>query len=112
MRLNVGGAVPFQDFLNGYNLAMDIQDLYEKAEEEADANDVSVADALIDSLGNHPELAEKINEYDHVLLSLMAKFDAELAFHNFGGAIWVDANVAPYIDAGLIIPFYLLILFM
>lgn len=105
MRLNVGGAVPFQDFLNGYNLAMDIQDLYEKAEEEADANDVSVADALIDSLGNHPELAEKINEYDHVLLSLMAKFDAELAFHNFGGAIWVDANIAPYIDAGLIIPF-------
>jgi hypothetical protein len=105
MRVNVGGAVPFQDFLNGYNLVMDIQDLYKRVEKAADENDLSVADVLIDSLGNHPELAEEINNYDHILLSLIAKFDAELAFHNFGGAVWVDANVAPYIDAGLVIPF-------
>lgn len=105
MRVNLGGAVPFQDFINGYNLATDIQDLYKRTEKAANENDVSIADALIDSLGNHPKLAEDISQYDHVLLTLAAKFDAELAFHNFGGAIWVDANVAPYIDAGLIVPF-------
>lgn len=35
---------------------------------------------------------------------MMLKFDAELAFHGIGGAIWVDANVAPYLDAGIILP--------
>ena len=33
------------------------------------------------------------------------KMDAELAFHNLGGAIWIDGDVAPYIDAGIVLPY-------
>ena len=36
---------------------------------------------------------------------MKVKMDAELALHNLGGAIWVDGNVAPYIDAGLVLPY-------
>lgn len=105
MRVNIGGAAPFQELLNSYDVVLDVQDLYKQAEKDAKANGTPVEEAFIDSLGSHPELSNKINAYDHALLSLIAKFDAELAFHNFGGAVWVDANVAPYIDGGLVIPF-------
>lgn len=105
MRVNIGGAAPFQEFLSSYGVVLDVQDLYKSAEKEAKISGITVEEAFIDSLGNHPELSNKINAYDHALLSLIAKFDAELAFHNFGGAIWVDANIAPYIDGGLVIPF-------
>jgi hypothetical protein len=33
------------------------------------------------------------------------KMDAEMAFHGFGGAVWVDGRVNPYLDGGIILPF-------
>jgi hypothetical protein len=60
---------------------------------------------LMDTLASHHELIHKVNSYDHKYLTMKIKADAEMAFHNFGAAIWVDGNVAPYLDAGIIIPF-------
>ncbi|MCK9183342.1 MAG: hypothetical protein M0P13_10780 [Fibrobacteraceae bacterium] len=107
MRLNIGGAGPLNEVRDVYNLANDLQDLYSDAKSDSKAGGglVTPERAYIDSLAAHPELTKRINEYDHMLFSMIAKFDAELALHDFGGALWVDGNVAPYIDGGVIIPF-------
>jgi hypothetical protein len=33
-----------------------------------------------------------------------ANFSADMAFHNFGGSIWANTEMSPYIDAGIILP--------
>ena len=104
MRINFGGAGPFETYFSTYNVAKDLQKLYQDAHNEAEANGLSASTVLLDSLSAHPELVHKMNNYDHKYLSMKIKADAELAFHNFGGALWVDGNVAPYLDAGLVIP--------
>ncbi|MCI6874267.1 MULTISPECIES: outer membrane protein transport protein [Hallerella] len=107
MRLNIGGAGPFYDAQDIYEIFNDIQDLYESAKDDVDRNGgASIDQALADSLSKHPELTKKINKYDHMLFNMIAKADAELAFHNFGAALWVDGNMAPYFDGGLIIPYF------
>lgn len=104
MRLNLGGAGPFETYFSTYNVAKDLQKLYKDAADAAEKNGLSSSNVLLDSLANHPELVHKVNSYDHKNLSMKIKMDAEMAFHNFGGAVWVDGNVAPYLDAGLIVP--------
>ncbi|OIP49559.1 MAG: hypothetical protein AUK31_05640 [Fibrobacteres bacterium CG2_30_45_31] len=112
MRLNVGSAAPLNEFRDAYELASDLQGLYQDARDDAKAAnqanplvDATTEKAYIDSLAKHPELIDRINSYDHQLFSMIAKLDAELAIHNFGGAIWVDGELAPYVDGGIIIPF-------
>ncbi|MCF0222790.1 MAG: hypothetical protein HUK20_00835 [Fibrobacter sp.] len=100
MRINFGGGGPFEDYFSTFNDVMDIQDLAQRANDAGgDYN------GLLDSLSNHPELTSMMNSYDHKRLDMRIKFDAEMAFHGFGGAIWVDGSIAPYLDGGLIIPF-------
>lgn len=105
MRLNLGGAGPFETYFSTYNVATDLQKLYKRANDAAKENGLKASNVLMDSLAAHPELVHKINNYDHKYLTMKVKMDAELAFHNFGGAIWVDGNVSPYLDGGLILPF-------
>jgi len=112
MRLNLGGAGPFNEFRDAYELASDLQSLNGDARSDARKEKASNPDAdattekaYMDSLAAHPELIRRINSYDNQLFSMIVKMDAELAIHNFGGAIWVDGRVAPYLDGGIIIPF-------
>ena len=85
-------------------MAKDVQKIYSRASKVAADSGLKESNVLLDSLSAHPELIHKMNGYDHKYLSMKIKMDAEMAFHNFGGAIWVDGNVAPYMDAGLIVP--------
>jgi hypothetical protein len=104
MRLNLGGAGPFEEYFHTYSVGKDLQSIYRGAANEAAANGLKVSSVLMDSLSSHPELVHKVNSYDHKYLSMKIKMDAELAFHGFGGAIWVDGNVAPYLDGGVVLP--------
>ena len=61
--------------------------------------------AILDSLVNNPKYLKIINSHDHKTLEMRLKFDAELAFHNFGAAFWMNGNVAPYVEGGLILPY-------
>ena len=104
MRLNLGGAGPFETYFSTYNVAKDVQKIYSRASKVAKEKGLKESNVLLDSLASHPELIHKMNSQDHKYLTMKIKMDAEMAFHNFGGAIWVDGNVAPYMDAGLIVP--------
>lgn len=104
-RLNLGGAGPFETYFSTYNVAKDLQKMYENVHEVASSLGLSESDLLMDTLSNHPELIHKINSYDHKYLTMKIKMDAELAIHGFGGAVWVDGSVAPYLDGGLVLPF-------
>lgn len=107
MRLNLGAAGPLDRAQDIYRTVDDVQDLYDKAERDVKKNGgTTVERAFADSLSTHPGLTKKINKYDHMLFNLIAKADAELAFHNFGGSIWIDGNARPFIDGGLIVPFF------
>ncbi|MBR3852433.1 MAG: hypothetical protein IKJ76_10460 [Fibrobacter sp.] len=104
MRLNLGGAGPFETYFHTYNVAKDLQGIYQGASDAAAANGLKASTVLMDSLSSHPELMHQVNSYDHKSLAMKLKFDAEMAFHGIGGAVWVDANVAPYLDAGIVLP--------
>ena len=105
MRLNLGSAGPFETYFSTYGVAKDVQKIYSRAHDVAVDKGLNTSNVLLDSLANHPELVHNLNNYDHKYLSTKIKMDAEMAFHGFGAAIWVDGNVAPYLDAGLILPF-------
>ena len=105
MRINLGLAGPLNEARRIYNLIDDLQDLYDATEKDAENSDVSMEKAFADSLAANPKLVKRINRYDHMLLSLILKADAEIAFHNFGASLWVDGNSAPYVDGGIVLPF-------
>lgn len=105
MRLNFGGAGPFETYFSTYKEAVDLQDMYKRVNKAADANGLSRSNVLIDSLSTHPELIKTLNNYDHKNLSMQVKMDAELAVHNSGGALWINGTVSPYLDAGLVLPY-------
>lgn len=104
MRLNIGSAGGFEKFVDAYHTSMRFVKLYNRTREEAASANVKVADAFIDSLANNPKMADDLNSFDHDMLNMLIKLDGELAFHNFGGAIWVEGTAHPYIDGGLILP--------
>ncbi len=110
-RVTFGGAGDIFAFLSTYSDVKDVQDLFRNAQN--DANTItfthpqvsSKTSAILDSLVKNPKYIRTINSYDHKALEARVKFDAELAFHNFGAAFWMNGSVAPYIDAGLILPY-------
>lgn len=104
-RLNIGGAGPFETYFSTYNVTKDLQKLYQNVNDAAAATGIAQSELLMDTLSSHPELIHQINAYDHKYLTMKVKFDAELAIHGFGGAVWVDGSVAPYLDGGIILPF-------
>ena len=104
-RLNLGGAGPFENYFSTYNVAKDLQKLYQRVHKAAEETGINENDLLMDTLSTHPELVHQINAYDHKYLTMKLKMDAELAVRGFGAAIWVDASVAPYLDGGLVLPF-------
>lgn len=104
MRVNIGSAGVLKNFFDVYTTARKLERLYKRADKAADKAGLSTSDIYLDSLSAHPKLANELSELDHQLLNLLVKFDAELAFHNFGGAMWVEGNAAPYLDAGLLLP--------
>ena len=101
MRINFGGQGPVRDFWDAYRLGRRITRLIDTKESETEGG----GNPILDSLSEHPELIDDINKYDRLPISIGTKFDMELALHNFGGAIWADAGVAPYMDMGVIMPF-------
>ncbi len=105
MRLNLGGAGPFEKYFSTYNDVTKLQKLYQRARDVANALGVGSTNILLDSLSAHPELLNTLNSYDHKTLDMKIKMDAEMAFHGFGGALWVDGSIAPYLDGGLILPY-------
>lgn len=105
MRLNLGGAGAFEKYFSTYNDVMDVQKLYQRANDAAKASGLNEMNVLLDSLSAHPELMNTLNSFDHKKLEMRVKLDAELAFHGFGGALWVDGSIAPYVDGGLILPY-------
>ena len=105
MRLTIGGAGEFSKFLSAYSDVKDVQDLFKAAQDDADANGSSRTSAILDSLVNNPKYIKTINSHDHKALEMRLKIDAEMAFHNFGAAFWMNGSVAPYVDGGLILPY-------
>ena len=100
MRLNLAGAGPFEKYFSTFNDVKELQKLYQRVSDAGGGNG-----ALLDSLGNHPELVDLLNSYDHKRLDMSIKLDAELAVHGFGGAVWVSGGLAPYLDGGLLLPY-------
>ncbi len=111
MRLTFGGAGDIFKFLSTYSDVKEVQDLFRDAQNEANAitkdhpQITSKTSAILDSLVKNPKYVKTISSYDHKTMEARVKFDAELAFHNFGAAFWMNGSVAPYIDAGLILPY-------
>lgn len=105
MRLNLGGAGPFETYFSTYNDVKRVQELYQRANKVAQSLGLSSYSVLMDTLSSHPELMHTLNSYDHKSLDMSIKMDAELAFHGIGAAAWVDGSIAPYLDGGLVLPF-------
>ena len=111
MRLTFGGAGDIFKFLTTYSDVKDVQDLFRAAQNDADRITAdhpmpsSRTGAILDSLIANPKYVKTINSYDHKTMEARVKFDAELAFHNFGAAFWMNGSVAPYVDAGIILPY-------
>lgn len=105
MRLNIGASGPIEAFFDTYKDVINLQDMYKRVNKAAEETGVPQKSLLLDTLSSHPELIHTLNSYDHKYLTTKVKMDAELALHNFGGAIWVDGSVAPYLDGGLVIPY-------
>jgi len=62
---------------------------------------------ITDSLDAHPELADSLAKIDRqpIEIGLQISF-LEFAMHNFGMAIWTNTSVAPWIDNGILVPFW------
>ena len=105
MRLNIGLDVPFSEGYKAYQLGSRVQTMYQGAQNSQNGASASPgASPLIDSLASHPELADQLNQFDLLPINISTKFDAEMALPHWGGAIWVDGGVAPYIEGGIITP--------
>ncbi len=99
MRLNLGLDLPMTEAMEAYRIGRKFQKIYQNAMKTADGKTV-----LMDSLGAHPELADEIVRFDLLPINISTKFDAEMALPHFGGAIWIDGSIAPYVDGGIITP--------
>lgn len=105
LRLNIGGAGPFTSYFSTYNDIKKLQDIYQEVQRVANETGLSKTNVLMDTLDSRPDLIHTLNSYDHKAFDMRIKMDAELAIHNFGGALWIDGSIAPYLDEGLILPF-------
>ncbi|MDR1759452.1 MAG: hypothetical protein LBR60_02880 [Fibrobacter sp.] len=105
LKLNAAGMGPVNRAKHIYDLALDLEDLYNDAERDAEKAGTDTEDAFLDSLSAHPEYANKISRYDHLLMTIIAQADLEFAVRNFGAAVWLNATVSPYIDGALVLPY-------
>ena len=70
MRLNLGGAGPFETYFSTYNEVKSLQGLYQRATAAAQLYGLSTTNVVMDSLAAHPELANMLNSYDHKRLDM------------------------------------------
>lgn len=90
MHLNFFGAgLPF-------GTAFDLYKLYQK-------HDTSFTGGL-EELQNDQTLSSDLIEFDRQPINFALLFEGELAVHNFGGAIWADVEVSPFLDVGIVLP--------
>jgi len=60
-----------------------------------------------DSLNAHPELLDSLARFDHRPIKIGTQVNVmEFAMHNFGMSMWLSTVTAPYVDVGVIIPFF------
>lgn len=102
-RFSLGLDVPVDEARAAYDLGRDFQSLYNNANQDTKESPTG-ENGLIDSLGQHPELADRLNQFDRLPINIGTKLDMELAMPHFGGAIWMDGAFAPYIEGGVITP--------
>ncbi|NLB62887.1 MAG: hypothetical protein GX801_02095 [Fibrobacter sp.] len=99
MRLNVGVSLPLSQAQEAYSIGTDIQKVYKSIDMDKMDNR-----ALLDTVEAHIDILDRMLFFDKLPINISSKFDAELALPHFGGAIWVDGGVAPYIESGIITP--------
>jgi hypothetical protein len=65
------------------------------------------AEFWTDSLAAHQELAQKLTKLDHRLIEIGTQISfLEFAMHNFGFSVWSKTAASPYIDLGVILPYF------
>lgn len=105
LRLNVGGMGAFTTYFSTYKDIKKVQNVYRRVQKIARETNTSETSLFLDTLNSRPDLTHILNSYDHKLLDIQVKIDAEMAFHGFGGAFWMGGSVAPYLDEGIILPY-------
>jgi hypothetical protein len=95
MRMDYGFSLP--DLTSLYNKA---NGFYEDHGNTIDSMQVNTTEAL----KNDTTFYNDALFMDRYPLPLGSQINLELAMHNFGGAIWTDVTVNPFIDAGIMIP--------
>ena len=95
MQINLGPRFP-----NILGIASDTYDFWQSHEQTFNdmQDDVTAALSADTTLFNDGVFLDKEP------ITVGGQFSAELAFHNFGGAIWSEVHAVPYIDMGIIIP--------
>lgn len=58
----------------------------------------------IEALSADSSFYNDVTFIDRLALPLGVGFSGELAFHNFGGAIWAEAVASPLLDVGVVVP--------
>jgi hypothetical protein len=86
----IGAAAPVYDLLDFLELFNDNKDAF------------SGGDSGFRAGGN--KLINDLNPFDRRAVEVGIMHGAEFAMHNFGAAYWLDANVAPYADVGILLP--------
>jgi hypothetical protein len=95
MQFNIGGGVPYGEARTAYSLLTDLNDIY---------NDSKEAGNYAENLSENGQLMDDLIAYDRKPVLIAPKVDFEMAFHNFGGSIWIDGEAQPYLDGGIIAP--------
>jgi len=90
MHLNfLGAALPV-------GTGLDIWTLYQDHDSSFSGN--------LEDLQNDQTLSSDLAKFDRQPINFSAMADAEFAMHNFGGAIWTDVSIAPFLDVGIVFP--------
>jgi hypothetical protein len=63
--------------------------------------------SIPDSLNAHPELLDSLVKFDRRPIKIGMQVNVmEFAMHNFGTSIWLNATAAPYVESGVMIPYF------
>ncbi len=104
MRINIGLRAPVSEARAAYSLGRKFQKIFTNAQNASSDQGTDNTGTLMDSLGSHPELADQLNQFDLLPINISTKLDMEMAVPHWGGSIWIDGGVAPYIEGGIITP--------
>jgi len=99
-RISTGVNLPVSQGYQAYKLGMDAAHVYKNATRDPNAGQ----SVILDTVGNHPELSDKLMAFDQRTFPVGVKQDFEFAVPHFGGSIWLDATVSPYLETGIITP--------